>query len=100
MYIVNPNSLSSKKDPYVTLNDGYELGIVDTRYNKDIALAISSLLTRSIEKASDVYGGYLPDNVVKNAQLSYVSPNAVSNLWGKLDTGSYYREKSIVKSGK
>lgn len=82
-YIVNPNSLSSQKNPYVTLDDDYELGIVDTRHNKDVALAISSLLTRSIEKASDVYGGYLPDNIVKNAQLSYVSPDAVSNLWGK-----------------
>ena len=82
-YIVNPNSLSSKENPYVTLDDSYELGIVDTRYNKNVALAISSLLTRSIEKASDVHGGYLPDGVVKNAQLSYVSPDAISNLWGK-----------------
>lgn len=74
-------------DPYVTIKDSngneYELGIVDTQNNPEIAKAISSILTRSIDRAKDIYGGYIPEKICERAQLEYVSPYAVSNLWGR-----------------
>jgi len=71
-----------------------ELGIVDTKHNTNIAKGVSSLLTRSIndaiaEKNQNVYKnkhkgiGYIPKQFVERAQLEYVSPYGVSNLWGK-----------------
>src|SRR5260221_414472 len=69
--------------PYVTINDELELGIVDTKKHIEVAKAVSSLLSRSIDRAKDVYGGYLPSQIVERAQLKYVSPYAISNLWGK-----------------
>lgn len=42
-----------------------------------------TILTRSIEDAKDIYCGYLPSDIVTRAQLDYVSPWGVSNLWGK-----------------
>ena len=74
-------------NPYVTIKDKngeeYELGIVDTQNNPNIAKAVSSILTRSIDRAKDIYGGYLPEQICERAQLEYVSPYAVSNLWGR-----------------
>lgn len=51
--------------------------------HQEIAKAISGLLSRSIEDAKNKYGGYLPDDIVEKAQLNYVSPFAVTNLWGR-----------------
>lgn len=47
-----------------------------------MANAISSLLTRSVEFAKNSKGGYVPDEFITHAQLHYVSPYAISNLWG------------------
>lgn len=81
-YIRNPNRKQNLPN-YVELGQGMTLGIVDTKNNLKIAKAVSSLLTRSIELAKDKYkGGYLPSNIVERAQLEYVSPYAISNLWG------------------
>jgi GNAT superfamily N-acetyltransferase len=83
-YIKYSNTNFPQNNPYVTLNDELELGIVDTKIHLEIAKGISSLLTRSIEDAKDIYkNGYLPDYIVQRAQLEYVSPYSVSNLWGK-----------------
>jgi hypothetical protein len=83
-YVRYPNSLNPTALPYVPLEDGYELGIVDTKNNIQIAKAVSSLLSRSIDDARDVcHNGYLPERIVRRAQLEYVSPYAVSNLWGR-----------------
>ena len=59
-----------------------EIGIVDTKKSINISKAISSLLTRSVEYAKDIKGGYVPEKYITNAQLNYVSPYAISNLWG------------------
>ena len=67
--------------PFI-IENGFEIGIVDTKKDIKIANAISSLLTRSVEYAKDSLGGYIPDKYVTNAQMEYVSPYAISNLWG------------------
>lgn len=71
--------------PYVKLNFNnidYELAIVDTCKHPVISRAVSSLLSRSIEDAKDIYeNGYLPSDIVINAQKTYVSEHGVSNLW-------------------
>lgn len=82
-YIRDPNSKNFHLKPYVTINDELELGIVDTKKHIELAKAVSSVLSRSIDRAKDSHGGYLPSAIVDRAQLEYVSPYAVSNLWGK-----------------
>lgn len=82
-YIKYSDSKFPTADPYVTLNNGMELGIVDTSRHIEIATAVSGILSRSIEDAKDIYGGYLPEKIVTEAQRKYVSPDAISNLWGK-----------------
>lgn len=69
--------------PFVTLNDELELGIVDTKKHVEVAKGVSSVLSRSIDRAKDIYGGYLPSRIVDRAQLEYVSPYSISHLWGK-----------------
>lgn len=82
-YIKDSNNKNPQMKPYVTINDELELGIVDTKKHVELAKAVSSLLSRSIDNAKDIYGGYLPPKIVERAQLEYVSPYALSNLWGK-----------------
>lgn len=60
----------------------FELGIVKTD-RPEIARAVSSLLTRSLEDAKYTNGGYLPPPVVERVQRELVSPYAVANLWGR-----------------
>ena len=93
-YIKYADSINYNAKPYVTINDDLELGIVDTKNNIDVAKAVSSLLTRSVDDAKaegkknvvrgkNIYNGYLPEKIVERAQFEYVSPHAISNLWGK-----------------
>ena len=82
-YIRNYNCADPNAKPYITINNDYELGIIDTSRYSSLSKAVSSLLTRSIEDAKDIYGGYLPPDIVTRAQLQYVSPHAISNLWGR-----------------
>ena len=65
--------------PYIELDDDLELGIVDTANNPMIATAVSSLLSRSIEDAKDINGGYIPASVVTHAQKNYVFLNTKKN---------------------
>jgi hypothetical protein len=81
-YLIKPNTLYPEARPYVQLANELELGIVNTKHHESIAKAISCILTRSIEDAKDVNGGYLPEKIVESAQKNYVSPHAISNLWG------------------
>lgn len=76
-YLVENN----KYDPFVKLGK-YELAIVNTE-DINIAKAISCILTRSVEMAKDTHGGYVPASIISRAQLEYVSPHAVHDLWGK-----------------
>ena len=82
-YIRYEASPNPDAKPYITLSNDLELGVVNTMNNVTIAKAVSSLLSRSVELAKDELGGYLPSDIVMRAQLEYVSPLAISNLWGK-----------------
>lgn len=68
---------------YVELpgEEGLELGIVSSS-NPQIARAISSLLTRSLEQARCDKGGHLPPEVVLRVQQDIISPEGVTTLWG------------------
>lgn len=67
---------------FVSLPDSdLELGIVSTD-DPMIAVAISSLLTRSLEAARCDKGGHLPPVVVRRVQQDIISPEGVSTLWG------------------
>lgn len=66
---------------YVPLEDGLELGIVSSAV-PEIARAISSLLSRSLEDARDDRGGHLPVEVVRRVQLEIISPHGVAHIWG------------------
>lgn len=92
-YVKYDKSILPNKDPFVRLvhlGEEYTLGIVNTDNNINIAKAISSILTRSVDEAKNVvkrgkykYEGYVPKQYIECAQLEYVSPHAISNLWGK-----------------
>ncbi len=72
----NPSAIN-----YVHLDDGLELGIVASAV-PEIARAISSLLSRSLEDARNDQGGHLPVAVVQRVQTEIISPHGVANLWG------------------
>ncbi len=61
--------------------EGMELGIVSSAAPQ-LARAISSLLSCSLERAKDSQGGHLPSAVVERVQLEIISPYGVSSLWG------------------
>lgn len=61
--------------------DDLELGIVSNA-DPRVALAISSMLTRSLEQARCELGGHLPTEVVRRVQRDIISPEKVSTLWG------------------
>jgi len=92
-YIRYKHTVNPDNKPYVELNylnENYELSIVDTNENISIAKAISSVLTRSVDDAKNSlirgkykYEGYIPENYIERAQLEFVSPYGISNLWGK-----------------
>lgn len=67
---------------FVSLPDDLELGIVSTEH-PDIAKAVSSILTRSLEDAKSSTGGYIPDEVVERVQTEIISPHGVANIWGQ-----------------
>lgn len=69
--------------PYIQLENGYEIGIVNTSICPEIACIVSGILSRSVDDAKDINGGYVPHRIVTFAQKHYVSPYAVTNLWGK-----------------
>ena len=58
-----------------------ELGIVSSAV-PEIARAVSSLLSRSLEDARNDKKGHLPAAVVKRVQLEIISPYGVAHIWG------------------
>lgn len=60
---------------------GLELGIVSSQA-PEIARAVSSILSCSLEDAKDENGGHLPRAVVERVQLEIISPYGVASLWG------------------
>ncbi|MEZ6183476.1 MAG: ankyrin repeat domain-containing protein [Planctomycetota bacterium] len=80
-YVRYDNSRSPDAPPYVALEDGLELGIA-TSAVPEVARAVSSLLSRSLEDARNDRGGYLPPAVVQRVQREIISPWGVAYLWG------------------
>mgnify|MGYP006212689355 CR=1 FL=1 len=68
----------------MALPGGLELGIVRSEV-PEIARAVSSLLTRSLEDARNDRGGHLPTAVVQRVQREIISPHGVGSLWGAFD---------------
>jgi len=80
-YLHYEESRSPDAPTFVALPDDLEIGIVSSE-EPSIARAISSLLTRSLEKARCDKGGHLPPEVVLRVQRDIISPEGVSKLWG------------------
>lgn len=81
-YLRFAESRNPTAPPYVRFEtEGLELGIVSSEV-PEIARAVSSLLSRSLEDAKDVHGGHLPSAVVERVQLEVISPDRVAQLWG------------------
>ena len=80
-YLTYEDSLNPKALNYVTLENGFELGIVSSQV-PGIAKAISAVLTCSLEDAKYTNNGYLPPHVVERVQSEIISPHGVSQLWG------------------
>ena len=81
-YLHYEESRNPGAKPYISFDaEGLELGIVSSQ-TPEIATAISSILSRSLEDGKDTNGGYLPPKVVERVQLDIISPFGVSQLWG------------------
>lgn len=80
-YLHYDESLNPTAQNFISLANDYELGIVSSQV-PEIAQAVSSVLTRSLEDGKDIKGGYLPPKVVERVQLEIISPYGISQLWG------------------
>lgn len=80
-YIHYEESMNVSAPPFVTIDNKYELAIVDT-HEHQVANAVSSVLTRSLEDAKYTNGGYLPPNIVVRVQSELISPYGITHLWG------------------
>lgn len=80
-YVRYEASLNPSAIPYVPLGGGLELGIVSSAV-PEIARAISSMLSRSLDDARNDRGGHLPSAVVERVQRDIISPRGVADLWG------------------
>ncbi len=80
-YVRHDGSHNPSAPNYVTLDDGMELGIVSSAV-PEIARAVSSLLSRSLEDARNDRDGHLPAAVVRRVQLEIISPYGVAHIWG------------------
>lgn len=80
-YLHYADSRNPTAPTFVALEDDLELGIVDGAC-PEVACAVSSLLTRSLEAARCDLGGHLPVAVVRRVQREIISPDGVARLWG------------------
>lgn len=80
-YLTYEESLAPKAPNFVELGDNLELGIVSSQVPQ-IANAVSSILSRSLEDVKNSNEGYLPDSAVERVQSNIISPTGVSDLWG------------------
>ncbi|MEO1266954.1 MAG: hypothetical protein AAFX99_02585 [Myxococcota bacterium] len=74
---LNPNAINYVPFP----EEGLELGIVSSGV-PEIARAVSSMLSCSLEEAKVTRGGHLPCRVVERVQREIISPFGVANVWG------------------
>lgn len=81
-YLHYEESLNITAPTYVSFeSENLELGIVSSQV-PEIATAVSSVLSRSLEDAKNKNGGYLPSDSVERVQTEIISPYGVANLWG------------------
>lgn len=80
-YVRYDGSHNPSAPNYVLLEDDMELGIVSSAV-PEIARAVSSLLSRSLEDARNDLEGHLPAAVVRRVQLEIISPYGVAHIWG------------------
>ncbi|MFT4979390.1 MAG: GNAT superfamily N-acetyltransferase [Myxococcota bacterium] len=81
-YVRYEESRAPHTPPHVSLPArSLTLGIVDSAV-PEIARAVSSLLSCSLEQAKNDHGGHLPVPVVERVQREIISPHGVANLWG------------------
>lgn len=80
-YLNDETSRIPNAPNFITLGE-MELGIVSSQVPQ-IALAISSILSRSLEDAKCKNGGHLPSHVVERVQMNIISPYGISELWGR-----------------
>lgn len=81
-YVHYPPSRNPTAIPYVPLPDSdMELGIVSSAV-PEMARALSSMMSCSIDDARNDIGGHLPVAVVRRLQREIVSPYGVAHLWG------------------
>lgn len=81
-YLHYDESRNPTAPPFVRFEErDLELGIVSSAV-PEVARAVSSLLTRSLEDARNDRGGHLPVAVVERVQREIISPWGVANLWG------------------
>ncbi len=74
-------SMFLRNTSFVTKED-MEIGIVSCEV-PEIARAVSSLLSRSLEDAKDTHGGHLPVEIVERTQRTVISPQGVAMTWAK-----------------
>ncbi len=82
-YVAYEKSQNKSAPPYITLPGDLELGIVSSK-TPQIALGVSSILTRSLEDTKNSNGGYIPDRVVERVQKEVISPYGVAYIWGEV----------------
>jgi hypothetical protein len=80
-YIRYEYSMNVSAPPYVNIDNKYELAIVDAQV-PEIAKAVSSVLTRSLNDAKYTNGGYLPPPIAERVQLELISPYGIAYVWG------------------
>lgn len=80
-YVRYPGTHQPSAPTFVTLDDGLELGIVSSAV-PEVARAISSMLSRSLEDARNDQKGHLPPAVVRRVQREIISPYGVAHIWG------------------
>jgi hypothetical protein len=81
-YLHYEDSLAPQLLPYISFpSEDLELGIVSGQV-PEIAKAVSSILSRSLEDGKYTNGGYLPVSSVERVQKEIISPFGISHLWG------------------
>lgn len=97
-YVKYAESLNPTAPSFINFqSEDLELGIISSQV-PEVAKAVSSVLTCSLEDAKYTTGGYIPPEVVERIQLDVISPFGVAYLWGV--TGHRFIVSRSADSGK
>lgn len=80
-FIKYDESLNPAAPNYVPIGEDLTLGIVSSQV-PEIAKAVSSILSRSLDDVRNSKEGYLPDSAVDRVQTNIISPHGIANVWG------------------